>query len=81
MLGWSQTELGRMAGVSKDTVLDYELNRKGVRRATLTVMEMALVRAGVVFLDIPGRGVGVLVDEGAFAAKPEARRFSTPAAR
>lgn len=49
MLGWSQQELAEAAGVSKDTVKNYELSNNRPNSKTLVAMEAALVTAGIEF--------------------------------
>jgi transcriptional regulator with XRE-family HTH domain len=62
LLNWTQVQLARAAGVSEVAVKNLERSRTDPRASTLTAMQEAFDRAGVVFLD-PGdtrnRGSGV----------------------
>ncbi len=50
MLNWSQTDLAEAAGVSKDTVKNYESGNNRPNTNTLVSLETALVTAGIEFL-------------------------------
>jgi transcriptional regulator with XRE-family HTH domain len=59
LLGWSQHELARQAGVGIVTVHQLETGASQPRRATLEVIRRALESAGVEFIDENGGGPGV----------------------
>jgi len=56
LLGWSQADLGRAAGVGTSTIADWESGKKGRRLhpRTEAALREALEAAGVVFTE---RGV------------------------
>jgi transcriptional regulator with XRE-family HTH domain len=56
LLGWSQNELARQAGVGIVTVHQLEASRSEPRRATLEVVRRALEAAGVIFIEEDGAG-------------------------
>jgi transcriptional regulator with XRE-family HTH domain len=53
LLGWTQAQLARAAGLSEVAVKNLERGRTDPRASTLTAIQEAFDRAGVVFLD-PG---------------------------
>ena len=59
LLGWSQQELARQAGVGIVTVHQLETGVSQPRRATLDVIRRALESAGIEFIDENGGGPGV----------------------
>jgi transcriptional regulator with XRE-family HTH domain len=59
LLGWSQEELARRAGVGTATLHQLESGKAAPRRATLTVVRQALEAAGIIFIDGNGEGPGV----------------------
>lgn len=54
MLDWSQQDLADAAGVSKDTVKNYELSHNKPNSKTLAAIEGALATAGIEFLSDGG---------------------------
>ena len=73
LLGWSQADLAEKSGVSEPTVarlesMDGEL---GGRRVTAEKIRVAIVRAGVEFIDEDGGGSGVRLRR---RSKEKARR-------
>jgi transcriptional regulator with XRE-family HTH domain len=54
-LGWGVRDLGKAAGVAANTVSRYE-NGMGMTVATLARIEMALERAGIVFIPEDANG-------------------------
>jgi transcriptional regulator with XRE-family HTH domain len=59
LLGWSQQELARQAGVGIVTVHQLEAGRGEPRRATVDVVRRAFEAAGVIFIEENGGGPGV----------------------
>jgi transcriptional regulator with XRE-family HTH domain len=59
LLGWSQQDLADKAAVGIATVYQLESGKSAPRRATLTVIRLALEAAGVIFIDANGEGPGV----------------------
>ena len=53
LLGWTQAELAKAAGLSEVAVKNLERGRTDPRVSTLTAIQEAFDRAGLVFLD-PG---------------------------
>ena len=53
LIDWTQAQLARAAGVSEVAVKNLERGRTDPRASTLTAIQEAFDRAGVVFLD-PG---------------------------
>jgi transcriptional regulator with XRE-family HTH domain len=53
LLGWTQAQLARAAGLSEVAIKNLERGRTDPRASTLTAIQEAFDRAGVVFLD-PG---------------------------
>ncbi len=51
MLGWSQEELARRAGLSRSAVARLELEGAATRPDTVEAISRALTAAGVAFLD------------------------------
>lgn len=64
LLGWSQADLARHAGVSRPTVTHYEQGSRMPIRAVADAVRFALERGGADFINDgaaspPGGGVGV----------------------
>jgi predicted transcriptional regulator len=59
LIGWSQQELAKNAGVGTVAVHQLETGTSQPRRATLDVVKRALEAAGVEFIDENGGGAGV----------------------
>lgn len=57
LLGWTQVDLARAAGLGQSTVIDFERERRAVAPASIAAMRAALGAAGVQFLD-PGDSAG-----------------------
>jgi len=53
LLNWTQAQLARAAGLSQVAIKNLERGRTDPRASTLTAIQEAFDRAGVVFLD-PG---------------------------
>jgi transcriptional regulator with XRE-family HTH domain len=53
LLGWTQSQLANVAGLSEVAIKNLERGRTDPRASTLTAIQEAFDRAGVVFLD-PG---------------------------
>jgi transcriptional regulator with XRE-family HTH domain len=47
LVGWSQEELARRSGLSSQTVIDFELQRRVVAPESIAKMQRALEKAGV----------------------------------
>jgi DNA-binding XRE family transcriptional regulator len=59
LVRWNQDDLAREAAVSVVTVRNFENEKSVPQRATLEVMQRALVKAGVEFIAENGGGPGV----------------------
>ncbi|QDM28158.1 transcriptional regulator [Tardiphaga sp. vice304] len=59
LLDWSQQVLAAAAGVGVVTIRQLEGQNQQPRRATLAVVQAALEKAGVQFIDENGGGAGV----------------------
>ena len=59
LIGWSQQELAKNAGIGTVAVHQLESGTSQPRRATLDVVRRALEAAGVEFIDENGGGPGV----------------------
>jgi transcriptional regulator with XRE-family HTH domain len=59
LIGWSQQELAKNAGIGTVAVHQLESGTSQPRRATLDVIRRAFEKAGVVFIDENGGGAGV----------------------
>ena len=59
LVGWSQQELAKNAGVGTVAIHQLESGASQPRRATLDVVRRALEAAGVEFIDENGGGAGV----------------------
>jgi transcriptional regulator with XRE-family HTH domain len=59
LLGWSQLDLAKLAGVGVVTIHQLESNASQPRRATVDVVRRAFESAGVEFIDKNGGGPGV----------------------
>lgn len=59
LLGWSQQDLSREAGVGVVTVHQLETGVSQPRRSTLDVIQRALETGGVIFIEENGGGPGV----------------------
>ena len=59
LVGWSQQELAKNAGVGTVAIHQLESGASQPRRATLDVVRRALEAAGVEFIDENGGGGGV----------------------
>jgi len=61
ILGWSQTELGRRAGLSQRSIYRLEMAAVDIRRSTVVALETVFARAGIDFEPIAGGGFKVVV--------------------
>ena len=63
LLGWSKAELGRMADVSVTTIarLEGKAGRIGGRLSTATKLVVTLKTAGIEFVNVNEKAVGVLL--------------------
>jgi predicted transcriptional regulator len=59
LVGWTQQELAKNAGVGTVAIHQLESGTSQPRRATLDVVRRALEEAGVEFIDENGGGAGV----------------------
>jgi transcriptional regulator with XRE-family HTH domain len=59
LVGWSQQELAKNAGVGTVAIHQLESGTSQPRRATLDVVRRAFEAAGVEFIDENGGGAGV----------------------
>jgi transcriptional regulator with XRE-family HTH domain len=59
LIGWSQGYLAQIACVGRNTVVDFEKERRIPRHNNLIAMRKVLEAAGVVFIDANGGGPGV----------------------
>jgi DNA-binding XRE family transcriptional regulator len=58
-LGWTRAKLAAEAGVSAESVRDFEIGRTDPRQSTLTKIEQAFREAGVELFEEPGGRKGV----------------------
>jgi len=58
LLNWTQLFLAESSGLSKSTIIDFELGRRDVSLAAQQAMRKALEDGGVIFLK-DGRSEGV----------------------
>jgi transcriptional regulator with XRE-family HTH domain len=73
LIGWTQYDLAKRAGIGIVTVHQLEAGVSQPRRATLEVVQRAFEQAGVAFIDENGvGGVGVRLADGKQAGKPAA---------
>jgi hypothetical protein len=61
ILGWSQTELGRRAGLSQRSIYRLEMAAVDIRRSTVVALETVFARAGIDFEPLGGGGFKVVV--------------------
>jgi hypothetical protein len=64
ILGWSQTELGRRAGLSQRSIYRLEMAAVDIRRSTVVALETVFARAGIDFEPLAGGGFKVVVAPG-----------------
>ncbi|HEY0838237.1 MAG TPA: helix-turn-helix domain-containing protein [Azospirillum sp.] len=64
MLGWKQGDLGEAAGVTRQTVLDFERGARTPHRNNLLAIRRALEEAGIEFIPENGGGAGVRFRKG-----------------
>jgi transcriptional regulator with XRE-family HTH domain len=69
LIGWSQQDLAKQAGVGIVTVHQLESGLSQPRRATLDVIKRAFEAAGVEFIDENGGGPGVRLRKPPLAGK------------
>ena len=56
-LRWERPTLAEKAGVSRNTIVRFELEQGGANRATLAVIRQAFEAAGIEFIDGEAPGV------------------------
>jgi transcriptional regulator with XRE-family HTH domain len=61
VLGWSQTELGRVAGLTQRAVYRLEKAATRPRQATQQRIEKALKDAGIEFENLPNGGFSMVI--------------------
>jgi DNA-binding XRE family transcriptional regulator len=59
MLDWSQGHLASTAGISRQTIVDFERGARTPYKSSLTTLRTALEQAGIEFILEDDRGVGV----------------------
>nr|WP_045368316.1 helix-turn-helix domain-containing protein [Methyloceanibacter caenitepidi] len=59
LLDWTQVQLANAAGVGVVTIRQFEGGGADPRQATITVIRLALEKAGVTFIGENGGGPGV----------------------
>lgn len=62
-LNWGLRDLAAAAGVAQGTVIRLETGESGLRASSLTVIRLALEKAGVRFVEMEDGMVGVVVAE------------------
>ena len=62
-LGWTQVDLGEAAGLSSETIRNFETSRFPLSPASLAAMRKAFKKAGVEFLK-RGKRIGVTIPVG-----------------
>jgi predicted transcriptional regulator len=70
LVGWSQQELAKNAGVGTVVIHQLESGTSQPRRATLDVVRRAFEAAGVEFIDENGGGAGVRLRKPRKAEEP-----------
>lgn len=61
ILGWSQSELGRRAGLSQRSIYRLEMAAVDIRRSTVVALETVFARAGIDFEPLADGGFKVVV--------------------
>ena len=64
LLNWDQAKLAELALVHRNTIMAFEQGKKNPTRASLQVIQAALERAGVEFIEENGGGPGVRLRKG-----------------
>lgn len=59
LIGWSQDHLAAESGVSKRSIVRFELDEANPHESTLEALQSSLREAGVIFIDENGDGPGV----------------------
>jgi DNA-binding XRE family transcriptional regulator len=59
LLNWTQPFLAEAAGLSKSTIIDFELKRREVSATAQAAMKRALDDGGISFVEENGEGEGV----------------------
>jgi transcriptional regulator with XRE-family HTH domain len=59
LLDWSQQALADAAKVGNATIRNFESGKTAPQNATLEMLQQALGKAGVIFIDENGEGPGV----------------------
>jgi transcriptional regulator with XRE-family HTH domain len=59
LLGMTQPELARKAGLGLSTIVDFEKMRRHVSREAIKAIQAALSHAGIEFIEEDGGGPGV----------------------
>jgi transcriptional regulator with XRE-family HTH domain len=59
LLGLTQSELARAAGLGLSTVVDFEKERRQVSQQAISAIRIALEQAGITFIQANGGGEGV----------------------
>jgi transcriptional regulator with XRE-family HTH domain len=62
-LGWTQVDLGEAAGLSSETIRNFETSRFPLSPASVAAMRKAFKKAGVEFLK-RGKRIGVTIPVG-----------------
>lgn len=65
MLGWSREDLAEKSGVARQTLADFETDKRRPYDRTLSDISRTLEEAGIVFISANGGGAGLR-----FAAPP-----------
>lgn len=63
LLGWSQEHLASVAHVGRNTVVDFEKERRTPRYNNIAAMKAVMEDAGVEFIETNGGGPGVRLRE------------------
>ena len=59
LIGWSQDRLTKASSVSKRTIARFELGEVTPYAKTLTAITLSLQKAGIIFIEENGEGLGV----------------------
>lgn len=60
LLNWTQPFLAEASGLSKSTIVDFELERRAVSAAAQAAIKQALENGGIIFIRQDGHSVGVM---------------------
>ena len=77
LLGWTQIDLAKAAGIGQSTVANFERSKLVVAAKSITKMQLALEDAGIEFTDgkrLGSEDEGLIGDNGSVIPRPRASR-------